>query len=96
MLMSPTANPRPSARTGQPLPASLPQGFMLQARCVAADCGALSPIDPGPWLAQGLAGATLERLETRLRCTCGARRAALEIVAGAKPQAGRPAIFVFF
>ncbi len=48
----------------------------LWARC---RCGRTNRVDPSPWLHQGLGRANLEALEERLRCVCGARRAALEI-----------------
>ena len=42
-------------------------------------CGREAAIDPGVWLAQGLARQPVADLEDRLRCFCGARRARLEI-----------------
>jgi len=48
----------------------------LWARC---DCGREAAINPQPWIAQGLGRQMLCELENRLRCTCGARRAELEI-----------------
>lgn len=48
----------------------------LWARC---GCGRTAPVDPRPWLAQGLARHAVDELEDRLRCLCGARRAKLEI-----------------
>lgn len=65
-------------------------GARLIARC---RCGCEAEIDPRPWLAQGLAGAPLFHLETRLRCLCGARRAMLELHEG-PPRPGR-GIWVF-
>lgn len=84
-----------AAASRQVLPAALPAGFRLQARCAAPGCGARAPVDTAPWLAQGLAGTRLERLETRLRCVCGARRARLEIVAQDAPRPERAKIYVF-
>ena len=48
----------------------------LWARC---GCGRSSRVDPAPWLGQGLGRTSLNELEERLRCVCGARRASLEI-----------------
>jgi len=38
-------------------------------------CGRVAAIDPAPWRAQRLDATPLDRLEGRLRCLCGARRA---------------------
>lgn len=48
----------------------------LWARCA---CGREACIDPAQWIGQGLGRQPLPRLEPRLRCVCGARRARLEI-----------------
>jgi len=65
----------------------------LWARCA---CGREAAVDPRPWLAQGLSRQTLQDLEHRLRCTCGARRAQLEIRGLAEaPGGGAGGIHVF-
>jgi hypothetical protein len=59
-------------------------------------CGREAPIDPRPWVAQGLARQATVHLETRLRCFCGARRARLEIRGLAEaPADGAGGIYVF-
>ncbi len=65
----------------------------LWARCA---CGREATVDPQPWLAQGLSRQTLQDLEHRLRCCCGARRAQLEIRGLAEaPDGGVGGIHVF-
>lgn len=65
----------------------------LWARCA---CGREASVDPQPWLAQGLSRQTLQDLEHRLRCACGARRAQLEIRGLAEaPGGGVGGIHVF-
>ena len=65
----------------------------LWARC---GCGREAAINPRPWIAQGLSRQMLFELEDRLRCTCGARRAELEIRGLAEaPGAGAGGIHVF-
>lgn len=65
----------------------------LWARCA---CGREATVDPRPWLAQGLSRQTLQDLEHRLRCACGARRAHLEIRGLAEaPGGGVGGIHVF-
>lgn len=59
-------------------------------------CGREAPVDPGPWFAQGLARHSVDNLEHRLRCLCGARRVPLEIRGLAEaPQGATGGIFVF-
>ena len=59
-------------------------------------CGREAPIDPGPWVGQGLARQATACLETRLRCLCGARRARLEIRGLSEaPASGAGGIYVF-
>jgi len=59
-------------------------------------CGREAPIDPKPWVSQGLARQATAHLETRLRCLCGARRARLEIRGLAEaPADGAGGIYVF-
>jgi hypothetical protein len=59
-------------------------------------CGREAPIDPKPWVGQGLARQATAHLETRLRCLCGARRARLEIRGLAEaPAEGAGGIYVF-
>ncbi|MFN3523533.1 MAG: hypothetical protein ACK4YQ_14895 [Phenylobacterium sp.] len=89
-----TTGSAPKAFNGPVLPHDLPPGWRLQARCETPGCGAAAEVDLAPWVAQGLAGAPLERLEPRLRCTCGARRARLEIVDGGEAEA-RPGLYAF-
>lgn len=65
----------------------------LWARC---RCGREAPVDPRPWLAQGLGRQTVDELEERLRCVCGARRARLEIRGLAEaPGGGAGGIYIF-
>ena len=65
----------------------------LWARCA---CGQEATVDPRPWLAQGLSRQTLQDLEHRLRCTCGARRAQHEMRGLADaPGGGAGGIHVF-
>ncbi len=65
----------------------------LWATCA---CGREAPIDPGPWMRQGLQRQPMAHLEERLRCLCGARRARLEIRGLAPaPTAGAGGIYVF-
>lgn len=65
----------------------------LWARC---RCGREAVVDPRPWIAQGLSRQVLHDLEERLRCVCGARRAALEIRGMAEaPAGGAGGIHVF-
>jgi hypothetical protein len=59
-------------------------------------CGREAPIDPRPWVGQGLARQATASLETRLRCLCGARRARLEIRGLSEaPASGGGDIYVF-
>jgi hypothetical protein len=59
-------------------------------------CGRESPIDPRPWVGQGLTRQATAHLETRLRCLCGARRARLEIRGLAEaPPHGAGEIYVW-
>ena len=59
-------------------------------------CGRQAPIDPGPWIGQGLGRQATACLETRLRCLCGARRARLEIRGLSEaPPKGAGGIYVF-
>ena len=59
-------------------------------------CGREAPVDPKPWVGQGLARQALSNLEPRLRCVCGARRARLEIRGLSEaPAAGAGGIYVF-
>ena len=59
-------------------------------------CGREAPIDPRPWVGQGLARQATAHLETRLRCLCGARRARLEIRGLSEaPASGAGGIYVF-
>ena len=59
-------------------------------------CGRESPIDPAPWVAQGLGRQATASLETRLRCLCGARRARLEIRGLSEaPDGGAGGVFPF-
>jgi hypothetical protein len=65
----------------------------LWARC---SCGAEAAVDPAPWLGQGLARHSLRELEPRLRCRCGARRAALTIRDPSEaPTLSAGGIFIF-
>jgi hypothetical protein len=65
----------------------------LWARCA---CGREAAVDPRPGLALGLSRQILQDLEHRLRCTCGARRAQLEIRGLAEaPGGGSGGIHVF-
>ena len=65
----------------------------LWARCA---CDREAAVDPRPWLAQGLGRQTVDELEGRLRCLCGARRARLEIRGLAEaPGGGVGGIYVF-
>jgi hypothetical protein len=80
---------------GPVLPERLPDGWRLRARCLAGGCGATAWLDAGPWIALGLAGTRLERLETRLRCRCGARQARLDIRHAEACAEPRPAIYAF-
>ena len=65
----------------------------LWARC---RCGRAAAVDPGPWLAQGLARQPVDQFEQRLRCVCGARDVPLEVrgLAEAPPGAGG-GIYIF-
>jgi hypothetical protein len=59
-------------------------------------CGREAPIDPRPWVAQGLTRQATTYLESRLRCCCGARRARLEIRGLAEaPAEGAGGIYIF-
>jgi len=59
-------------------------------------CGREAAIDPRPWVRQGLGRQATAYLETRLRCVCGARRAALEIRGLAEvPVRGAGGIYIF-
>lgn len=64
----------------------------LLARCV---CGLADWIDPAPWLAQGLAEATIKSLEVRLRCRCGARRVRLDLADERPPTEAGKGIYRF-
>ena len=77
------------------LPRRFAPGWGLRARCLTPDCGADAAIDPAPWIAQGLAGTSLARLESRLRCVCGERRASLEIEPSPPASDIQPAIYMF-
>jgi len=59
-------------------------------------CGREAPIDPAPWVAQGLKRQSTAQLEERLRCLCGARSAHLEIRGlSPAPSRGAGGIYVF-
>lgn len=59
-------------------------------------CGREAALDAQAWLAQGLARHRLADLQERVRCTCGARRAKLEIRGLAEaPQGATGGIYVF-
>ncbi|MDB5449708.1 MAG: hypothetical protein JWQ52_836 [Phenylobacterium sp.] len=59
-------------------------------------CGREAAVDPAPWFAQGLARHSVEHLEARLRCLCGARRVPLEIRGLAEaPHGATGGIYVF-
>ena len=59
-------------------------------------CGREAPIDPAPWVAQGLQRQPVAHLEARLRCLCGARSATLEVRGlGEAPPHGAGGIYVF-
>jgi hypothetical protein len=54
-------------------------------------CGREAAVDPAPWFAQGLARHSVEHLEARLRCLCGARRGRWRSAAWRKPRTAPPA-----
>lgn len=54
----------------------LPLGHALIAHC---DCGTSIDVDIRHWTKLGLADVRFERLEDRLRCSCGARHVALTV-----------------
>jgi len=95
LMLQPILPDHDLAAPAATLPERLPAGLALEARCGEPGCGARATIDPASWLAQGLAGAALDRLETRLRCACGARRARLEIAPRQTQAPGRASIYVF-
>jgi hypothetical protein len=61
--------------SGRLADAAMPRAS-LWAFCM---CGRQAPLDPRPWLGQGLARLPLSALEERVRCGCGARWARLEV-----------------
>jgi hypothetical protein len=59
-------------------------------------CGRQARIDPAAWMAQGLGRQSVQELETRLRCLCGARQARLEVRGlGEAPQGQTSGIHIF-
>lgn len=58
-------------------------------------CGREAPVDPKPWIAQGLSRHPLDALEGRLRCVCGAKRARLEIRGLAEAPARGGGLWIF-
>jgi hypothetical protein len=53
-------------------------GLALCVRC--PECDALAAFDAGAWLARGLGGLRLRRLEPKLRClACGGRQGRFEL-----------------
>ena len=59
----------------------------LRARC--GSCDRIVVFDPTPWISQHLGGLPLAHFACRLRCTCGARHATLEIWTGPPPTGPR-------
>ena len=88
------SHPISEARTARPW---LGQALGARTRLWAAcRCGRETPIDPRPWLGQGLRHHATTDLEDRLRCVCGARRVRLEIRSGADaPGRDLGGIYVF-
>lgn len=59
----------------------------LRARC--RSCARLVVFDPSPWMTQGQGALPLSHFAHRLRCSCGARSADLEIWSGDPPPVQR-------
>jgi hypothetical protein len=74
------------------VPLSETHGRRLWARC---RCGREAEVDPAGWLAQGLGGVPLQRLEDRLRCLCGSRSVALEARGDLPAPTARKGIYIF-
>ena len=79
----------------QPIPPVIPHELRLAQALIARSslwavcgCGREAVVDPEPWIGQGLRRQPLAQLEPRLRCTCGARQARLEIRGLAEAPAG--------
>lgn len=68
----------------------------MVARCSIRACAAVTTLDISPDLYAALRHASLDRLEDQLRCTCGARRGALEAWTAQRPiRAERERLFLF-
>jgi hypothetical protein len=61
-----------------PLEAAVRPGLALCVRCPS--CSVVARLDARPWIARGLGGLRLGRLEDKLRClSCGARQVRFEV-----------------
>lgn len=68
----------------------------LTARCTIPACGAVTVLEMDTGLRRYLEGASLNRLEDQLRCTCGARTGRLAFgSAKPPPPPGRGRMYLF-